>query len=37
MTPKRAGHEGFDVGVISKEEFLAKIKQPSTRGVTKTW
>jgi 2-methylisocitrate lyase-like PEP mutase family enzyme len=26
MTPKRAGHEGFDVGVISKEEFIAKIK-----------
>src|SRR5215467_14623533 len=26
MTPKRAGHEGFDVGVISKEEFVAKIK-----------
>lgn len=26
MTPKRAGHEGFDVGVVSKEEFVAKIK-----------
>ena len=26
MTPKRAGHEGFNVGVISKEEFVAKIK-----------
>jgi 2,3-dimethylmalate lyase len=26
MTPKRAGHEEFDFGVISKEEFVAKIK-----------
>jgi len=26
MTPKRAGHEGFDVGLISREEFVAKIK-----------
>src|ERR1051325_6588237 len=26
MTPKRAGHEGFDVGLISKSEFVAKIK-----------
>ena len=26
MTPKRAGHEGFDVGVVSKEEMVAKIK-----------
>ena len=26
MTPKRAGHEGFDVGLVSKEEFVAKIK-----------
>jgi 2-methylisocitrate lyase-like PEP mutase family enzyme len=26
MTPKRAGHEGFDVGLISKQEFVAKIK-----------
>jgi 2-methylisocitrate lyase-like PEP mutase family enzyme len=26
MTPKRAGHEGFDVGVVSKGEFVAKIK-----------
>lgn len=26
MTPKRAGHEGFDVGLISKPEFVAKIK-----------
>ena len=26
MTPKRAGHEGFDVGLISKAEFVAKIK-----------
>jgi len=26
MTPKRAGHEGFDVGLISKGEFVAKIK-----------
>src|SRR4030095_8735289 len=23
MTPKRAGHEGFDVGLISKAEFVA--------------
>ena len=26
MTPKRAGHEGFDVGLVSKAEFVAKIK-----------
>jgi 2-methylisocitrate lyase-like PEP mutase family enzyme len=26
MTPKRAGHEGFDVGLISREEFVNKIK-----------
>ncbi|MGB7951193.1 MAG: isocitrate lyase/PEP mutase family protein [Candidatus Binatia bacterium] len=26
MTPKRAGHEGFDVGVVSKGVFVAKIK-----------
>jgi 2,3-dimethylmalate lyase len=26
MTPKRAGHEGFDVGLISKEEMVMKIK-----------
>src|SRR5882724_13253191 len=26
MTPKRAGHEGFDVGLISKTELVAKIK-----------
>ncbi|HUK42150.1 MAG TPA: isocitrate lyase/PEP mutase family protein [Candidatus Acidoferrales bacterium] len=26
MTPKRAGHEGFDVGLVSREEFVAKIK-----------
>src|SRR3989442_7394766 len=26
MTPKRAGHEGFEVGLISKAEFVAKIK-----------
>jgi 2,3-dimethylmalate lyase len=26
MTPKRAGHEGFDVGLVSREEFGAKIK-----------
>src|ERR1044071_3857592 len=26
MTPKRAGHEGFDVGLVSKSEFVAKIK-----------
>jgi len=26
ITPKRAGHEGFDVGLISREEFVAKIK-----------
>ena len=26
MTPKRAGHEGFDIGLISREEFVAKIK-----------
>ena len=26
MTPKRAGHEGFDVGLVSKGEFVAKIK-----------
>lgn len=26
MTPKRAGHEGFDVGLITKAEFVAKIK-----------
>jgi 2,3-dimethylmalate lyase len=26
MTPKRAGHEGFDVGLVSKQEMVAKIK-----------
>jgi len=26
MTPKRAGHEGFDVGLVSRAEFVAKIK-----------
>src|SRR4029434_8435218 len=26
MTPKRSGHEGFDVGVVSKEEMVVKIK-----------
>jgi len=26
MTPKRAGHEGFEVGLISQAEFVAKIK-----------
>jgi 2-methylisocitrate lyase-like PEP mutase family enzyme len=26
MTPKRAGHEGFDVGLVSKSEFVNKIK-----------
>jgi len=26
MTPKRAGHEGFEVGLVSREEFVAKIK-----------
>jgi 2-methylisocitrate lyase-like PEP mutase family enzyme len=26
MTPKRAGHEGFDVGLISRQELIAKIK-----------
>ena len=26
MTPKRAGHEGFDVGLVSRQEFVAKIK-----------
>jgi 2,3-dimethylmalate lyase len=26
MTPKRAGHEGFDVGLISREEMVMKIK-----------
>ncbi|HWP58693.1 MAG TPA: isocitrate lyase/PEP mutase family protein [Candidatus Acidoferrales bacterium] len=26
MTPKRAGHEGFEVGLISKEEMVSKIK-----------
>ena len=26
MTPKRAGHEGFDVGLISREEFVNKVK-----------
>jgi 2-methylisocitrate lyase-like PEP mutase family enzyme len=26
MTPKRAGHEGFDVGLIPKEEMAMKIK-----------
>src|SRR6185503_13437649 len=26
MTPKRAGHEGFDVGLVSREEFVSKIK-----------
>jgi 2-methylisocitrate lyase-like PEP mutase family enzyme len=26
MTPKRAGHEGFDVGLVSKAEMVAKIK-----------
>src|SRR5262245_7781541 len=25
MTPKRAGHEGFEVGLISREEMVAKI------------
>jgi 2-methylisocitrate lyase-like PEP mutase family enzyme len=26
MTPKRAGHEGFDVGLVSTAEFVNKIK-----------
>src|SRR5919112_160544 len=26
MTPKRAGHEGFDVGLVSRTEFVNKIK-----------
>lgn len=26
MTPKRAGHEGFDVGLVSRAEFVNKIK-----------
>ena len=26
LTPKRAGHEGFDVSLISREEIVAKIK-----------
>src|SRR6185369_6269627 len=26
LTPKRAGHEGFDVSLISREEFVAKTK-----------
>ena len=26
LTPKRAGHEGFDVSLVSKEEFVAKIR-----------
>jgi len=26
MTPKRAGHEGFDVGLVSREEFVNKVK-----------
>src|SRR5512132_2909458 len=26
MTPKRAGHEGFDIGLISKQEMVTKIK-----------
>ena len=26
MTPKRAGYEGFDVGLVSREEFVNKIK-----------
>jgi 2-methylisocitrate lyase-like PEP mutase family enzyme len=26
LTPKRAGHEGFDVGLVSKAEMVAKIK-----------
>lgn len=26
MTPKRAGHEGFEVGLVSKTEFVNKIK-----------
>ena len=26
LTPKRAGHEGFDVSLVSREEFVAKIK-----------
>jgi 2,3-dimethylmalate lyase len=26
MTPKRAGHEGFAVGLVSREEFVNKIK-----------
>ena len=26
LTPKRAGHEGFDVGLVSREEFVNKIK-----------
>jgi 2-methylisocitrate lyase-like PEP mutase family enzyme len=26
MTPKRAGHEGFEVGLVSKAEMVAKIK-----------
>jgi 2-methylisocitrate lyase-like PEP mutase family enzyme len=26
MTPKRAGHEGFDVGLVTRDEFVNKIK-----------
>jgi 2-methylisocitrate lyase-like PEP mutase family enzyme len=26
LTPKRAGHEGFDVGLVSREEFVNKIR-----------
>lgn len=26
MTPKRAGHEGFDIGLVSRAEFVNKIK-----------
>src|SRR6266581_6128130 len=32
MTPKRAGHEGFDVGLVSREEFVNKIKAALDTG-----
>lgn len=37
MTPKRAGHEGFDVGLVSKQEFVNKIKAAVDTRRDENW
>ena len=37
MTPKRAGHEGFDVGLVSRQEFVNKIKAAVDTRSDQTW